>query len=100
MTAALSPGTVRRIKAVFPKAQRAEVARILTADCGTDLPFASDLGASVVERVRFAVLKLSGGSLEVLRAAVELARQDWRDALVEAGFGDSVHAHLAWLPKA
>ena len=99
-TAALSLGTVQRIDAVFAEAQRAEVARLLTVECGHDLPLAGSLGASGIERVRFAVLKLSGGSLDRLRAAVESARQDWRDVLVGAGFGDDAQAHLAWRPHA
>ena len=46
-----------------------------------------------LERLRYAALKLSGGRLDALREAVELARIDWRDLLMGAGFGYDVHAH-------
>jgi hypothetical protein len=39
---------------------------------------------------------LSEGSLGKLCAAVKLAKTDWRDLLVAAGFADSVDAHKNW----
>jgi hypothetical protein len=50
-----------------------------------------------LERVRFAALKLSEGNMEKLHRAVKLAKADWRDLLVAAGFADSVHAHKHWV---
>ena len=100
MSEALSLGTIRRIAALFPAAQRAEVGNVLVVECGRTLPFAEALGAGGIERVRFAVLRISGGSIDHLWAAVELAKKDWRDAIVGAGFGDDVRAHLSWLADA
>ena len=100
MGEALSPGTTRRIAALFPAAQRAEIGSVLVAECGSTLPFADTLGATGIERVRFAVLKISGGSIDRLLSAVGLARQDWRDALVGAEFADDKRTHLAWLADA
>jgi len=96
MAEVLSPGTVQRIAALFPLPERAEVSQLLVAECGDNLPLADNLGPAGIERVRFAVLKISSGSLDGLWAAVALAQQDWRDALVEAGFYDDVRAHLTW----
>jgi hypothetical protein len=93
----LSPGTLRRIAALFPGRQRAEAAQLLAEECGDNLPLADTLGAAGIERIRFAVLKISQGSLDRLWEAVELAQHDWRDALVGAGFGDDITAHLRWL---
>ncbi len=93
----LGPGTVRRIAALFPAERRAEVADLLVSRCGED-PFSSDRMAEI-ERIRFAVLRISGGSIDRLRAAIALARIDWRDALVGAGFGDDTRAHLRWLAE-
>ncbi len=100
MATILSSGTIRRIAALFPESQQAEVAELLIAECGDNLPFADTLGAAGVERVQFAVLKLSGGSIDLLWDEVELAQLDWRDALVGAGFGDDEQAHLGWLADA
>ncbi len=100
MGEALNSGTTRRIAALFPAAQRPDVGSLLVAECGHTLPFADTLGTAGIERIQFAVLKISSGSLDRLWAAVELAQQDWRDSLVGAGFGDDVRYHLAWLADA
>ena len=97
MAVELNPGTTRRIAALFPESQRTEVARLLLAGYGNNLPYGESLGAAGLERVWFAVLKISEGSLERLRAALEAAETDWRDVLVAAGFASDVTAHTRWL---
>lgn len=93
----LSPAVQRRVATLFPPQQRAEAAQLLVAECGANLPFADTLGPAGVERVRAAVLKLSGGDLEELGSAIDLAQSDWRDALCGAGFGEELSSHLRWL---
>ena len=51
-----------------------------------------------MDRFRFAALKLSEGKLSTLVAAVDLAKRDWRDLLMAAGFGEDVTEHERWLP--
>jgi hypothetical protein len=51
-----------------------------------------------MERWRFSALKLSEGNIEKLSKAIELAKLDWRDLLVSAGF-DAVDARIRWVPK-
>jgi hypothetical protein len=100
MAASLSPGTVRRIAALFPESERSEVAQLLVEECGDNLPFAETLKAAGIERIRFAVLKISGGSPDRLWEAVELAQTDWRDVLVAAGFATDPEEHTRWLADA
>jgi hypothetical protein len=71
---------------------------MLTDECGSNLPFCEKSTSRQLERLRFAALKLSDGRLELLREAVELAKVDWRDLLMAAGFGSDVSAHARWLP--
>ena len=52
-----------------------------------------------MDRFRFAVLKLSGGDLDKFDSAIQLAKTDWRDLLMAAGFGENLTAHESWLPK-
>lgn len=99
MTAKLDTETLCRIAILFPNEQT-EVAQLLAKNCSGNLPFAATLGEAGIKRVRCAVLKISGGSLEQLRAAIELAQTDWRDALVAAGFADDLTAHSQWLADA
>ena len=68
------------------------------ARCGADLPLWIPADPRGLERVRFAALKLSNGDLGELRRAVEIARVDWSDVLVAAGFGHDPLAHEAWFP--
>jgi hypothetical protein len=100
MAADVSPGTIRRIAALFPEPQRSEVTQLLVSLCGDNLPFAETLGPAGLERVRFGILKISGGSLDRLWSAVELAQSDWRDVLVGAGFDKDERSHLRWLADA
>jgi len=95
----ISPETQRRLDILFLRPEdRAEAARLLAEECGNDLPFLEDLDERGLERFRFAALKLSGGDLSRLRSAIELAKTDWRDLLMAAGFGHDVRAHASWMP--
>ncbi len=51
-----------------------------------------------MERIRFAVLKLSEGNMDKLIQAIELAQAGWRDVLMASGFGEDVEAHNRWSP--
>lgn len=94
---ALNPKTTRRIKVLFSRQDWDEVASLLQSKCGQNLPFLGNATPHQLERVRFAALKLSGGSIEQLYEAIALAQTDWRDLLMAAGFGESIHAHKKWL---
>lgn len=97
MSERLSPETERRIEVLFPESQRAEVAELLLKHCGQKLPFLEKLDEFQLERYRFAALKLSAGSIDRLREAIGLAKSDWRDLLIAAGFGEP-NAHKQWFP--
>jgi hypothetical protein len=92
----LSPGTRRRVDHLFQPEDREAAAQLLVDECGTGLPFCSDLDARALERVRYAALKVSEGDLSRLREAVSQANVDWRDLLVAAAFNGDVHAHESW----
>jgi hypothetical protein len=94
----LSPETTRHVDLLFLPADRADAARLLVEECGNNLPFLKDYDEFKLERFRFAALKLSDGDLEKLRSAVALAKVDWRDLLVAAGFANDIEAHNRWLP--
>jgi hypothetical protein len=93
----LSLETTRRLERVFPPQLRADAALLLEGECGWNLPFCQSGTPASLERIRFAALKLSNGTIDGLRDAIELAQTDWRDLLVAAGFADDVNAHASWL---
>lgn len=49
-------------------------------------------------RLRIAAISASKGRLDWLTAAADLARIDYRDLLMAAGFGHDIHAHEIWKP--
>ena len=94
----LSSETRRRLDALFAGPDRRDASELLATQCGDNLPLWHGKDPTGLERIRFAALKLSNGSLAELIRAVQIAQVDWRDVLVAAGFGHDVRAHLAWFP--
>lgn len=94
----LSKTTWQVIQKLFPPENHEEAGQILVSECGTNLPFLSFFSKNKygLERIRFAVLKISRGDMDRLRSAVKLAQSDWRDALMAAGFEVSAKAHKEW----
>lgn len=96
----LSDETLRRAKMLFIDDDLATAVDLLTAECGNNLPFCETDGPIECERIRFAALKLSKGRIAELRQAIQLAKVDWRDLLMAAGFGHDPLAHRSWMPRA
>ena len=69
----------------------------MTTQCG-DLPLWFTADETGLERIPFAVRKLSAGDLGRLERAVRAAQVDWRDLLGAAGFPHSATVHESWLP--
>ena len=68
--------------------------------CKINFSFRSikDATREALERIRYAVLKLSEGRLDKLRHYVKEGQIDWRDVLIAASFGFSVDADELWDP--
>jgi len=99
MAVPLSKETTARVAALFRReSERQSAIEMLRDRCGGDLPLWTDVSPQGLERIRFAVLKLSEGRMDSLRAAVTMACTDWRDALVAADFAEDPRAHLGWHP--
>jgi len=95
----LSEETKRRVDILFDGNDAAIATKILTNECGSNLPSCENHSPRELERLRFAALKLSGGNLNRLRQAVRLAKEDWRDLLVAADFANNLKAHRDWIPR-
>jgi hypothetical protein len=100
LKSSLSPETQRRLDILFREEDRASAACLLVEQCGNNLPFCENSTPQSLERIRFAALKLGGGDLLKLQQAIDLAKVDWRDLLMAAGFGHNARAHESWMPKA
>ena len=95
----LGAALLGKIAALFGGESVDAVAALLVADCGEGLPLIGSQGVNGVERVRCAVLKISGGSRERLDKAIRMANRDWRDVLMAAGFANDPFLHRAWLDQ-
>lgn len=88
----LSPLNEAQVRRLFA-AGDVDVALGLLAGCSvSDTP-------PLLERIRSAAVRISGGVVGELRGALALAALDWRDLLVAAEFADDVGAHLRWVPQ-
>ncbi len=95
----LSPLTRDRVLTLFKTADVDGAERLLAHECAENLPMNSnDATPARLERVRFAAIRVSGGSLDRLREAIRLAQIDWRDLLIAADFALRVDAHERWHP--
>ena len=92
----LTPDTKCLVEQDFPFECWTGVTDLLEMRCGCNLPLLGEASPEVIERVRFAVLKLSHGSLDELVRHIDTANTDWRDSLVAAGFGHSLLAQRIW----
>jgi len=90
----LSPIVTATIAALFAPEDCETVTEMLFEECNAEQLYTTS--ADSVERIQLAVLKISSGEVDKFLAAVELAQLDWRDALMAAGFGNDVEAHLKW----
>ena len=88
----LSPRSWQLVEVIFPK-EADPAARLLAEECGQNLPFCEAYTEHELERIRFAALKLSEGSLKKLGESIGVAKRDWRDLLVWSGFANALTAH-------
>jgi len=95
----LSENTLRLVRRIFSPADHTAVIAALETRCGSGLPLWVSTTPEGLERIRFAVLKLSSGSLPQFERALAIANTDWRDVLVAAGFGNGLQAHINWLDE-
>jgi hypothetical protein len=92
----ISEATRRKIRQIFPADRTQEVAGRLANECGNNLYGFESADKYALERIHFAVLKLSKGNLSELRRWIASANTDWRDVLAAAGFAHSETAHKEW----
>jgi len=96
MTVDLTARTREVVAHLFSPAAAPIVEQLLMDECGDNLPLYKPTTPEGLERVRFAVLKIGNGDQDKLLEAILLARRDWRDVLVWAGFANDLEAHTQW----
>lgn len=69
---------------------------MLEDEIGQSIPFCESANSEDMQRIRFAVIRLLYERGMKESDVLNLARTDWRDLLMAAGFGYDVRAHLLW----
>src|SRR5690348_1397918 len=95
----ITSDTERLVRTLFPRDQQSSVIALLQTECGAGVHFGPNPTPESMERLRFAVLKLSEGSMEKFARALQVANVDWRDTLVAAGFAHDVLIHRRWFAE-
>lgn len=76
-----------------------EAKRALELNAGRTIPFCGNSSSAQLDRIRFAIIKLSEGCNQQLNNAIELAHNDWRKLLICADFGANPLEHDNWFKK-
>ena len=84
------------IARLFDPSMISKVEGFLADECGSNLPLYQPTTPEGLERIRFAVLKISNGNVDKLLEVISLAKHDWRDVLVWAGFANHLNAYNEW----
>ena len=85
MALPLSPNIAKAVEKLFSDENKEEAVRLLTEQCGVNLPNCKNEDEYDLENLRFQALKLSEGNIEKLRDAIRMANEDWRELISKAG---------------
>jgi hypothetical protein len=96
--AALSKDSLAHLRSMFRSHDWPLATAALESGFDMDLPSADGASFPLLDRLHAAAIRFSGGDLGRLDQAIELARIDWRDLLVAAGFADEDGPH-DWQPR-
>lgn len=95
MSISLTNRTNELVDLIFSEDDRSLVLDILFSEAADNIPFCDESTPIGMERIRFSILKISDGRLDLFDKAIELAKIDWRDLFAEAEF-DHPGDHLKW----
>ena len=93
---ALSERTLHLITTLFPIPDGVVIADVLRRAVSENIPFCDNASPEEMERIRFAILKMTVSSPLNLAVGIQMAQSDWRDLLMNVGFGDDTSRHLDW----
>jgi hypothetical protein len=92
----LSLNTKQLISILYEPRKAGKICSILELECGAESLGCVGWSPQQVERIMFAVLRLATERDGGLDTAIKLAKTDWRDLLMSAGFGEDLNAHEKW----
>jgi hypothetical protein len=96
---ALSERTQKLIAKLFSRSDGVVISDLLYRAVSSNIPCFENANSEDMERIRFAILKLTKQAPLNLAVGIHLAQTDWRDLLMSAGFGHDASEHISWYDK-
>src|SRR6056297_940851 len=96
MNTPLSEKTSQAAAVLFSEPVRTRIMTRLLEEVSENIPWHENSNPERLERIRFSILKLIAEDAAKEDNAFRLAKKDWRDLLMEAGFGHSASEHAKW----
>ena len=86
----------RALDVLFDEPMRSNLAKRLETEAAENIPFHDKSKSAEMDRIRFSLIKIIGENGVSEDSAFELAKTDWRDLFMAAGFGCSANEHNNW----
>ena len=99
MPISLSRRTTILLESCIPVDARDEITAMLIAEVSENIPWNAGSTSEDMERIRFAIIKLTLENRKNLTVAIDQAQRDWRNLLMMADFADDIHEHLNWFDR-
>ncbi|MBD3675917.1 MAG: hypothetical protein HUJ26_20605 [Planctomycetaceae bacterium] len=96
MNIPLSEKTSQAAAVLFSEPVRTRIMTRLLQEVSDNIPWHENSNPERLERIRFSILKLIAEDAAKEDNAFRLAKKDWRDLLMEAGFGHATVEHEKW----
>jgi len=95
----LTPRVLRVLDRLFAPEARHQMVTRLEHECSAEALGCPDWTPPQMERLWFSIVKLVHANPGRIDQTFILARTDWRDLLMAAGFGEELDAHEKWWAK-
>ena len=92
----LSKRSQRVAAVLFTEARLSQITNRLITEASENIPFHEQSSSSDMVRIRFSIMKLASVPGADDDAIFDLAKTDWRDLFMAAGFAYSADEHHKW----
>ncbi len=99
MAIPLSKRVNRLLAILVDESNRSRLGDRLQEEAANNIPFHDKSKTNDMDRIRFSILKLVSENPSTEDNAFELAKVDWRDLFMAAGFGYDAEEHERWYQR-
>ncbi len=96
MSLPLTKKVNKLLELLFEEPLLSKLARRLEIEAAENIPFHNNSKSADMDRIRFSILKVIATNVDSEENAFDLAKTDWRDLFVAAGFADDANEHKNW----